>query len=284
MRQDKQLLALYGLKFNPFSPDLPVDALWLPPGADLFLTRLEQLTATGGYGLINGEPGAGKSKLLQLVAARLSTLPEVVVGVLQRPQSMLSDLYRELGDIFGLKLAPTNRYGSFKALRERWLEHCRASLLRPVLLIDEAQQTPSDCLTELRLLCAERFDSSSLLTVVLAGDSRLPERFRQPELLPLGSRIRVRFNLEPLSPEYLLEFIEHALGSAGAPHLMTPQLKQALAHHAAGSPRILSHMGAELLAAGVSQNLQVLDEKLFISLFSQKPALKRARGPAGGDK
>jgi len=151
-----------------------------------------------------------------------------------------------------------------------------------VLLIDEAQQTPQDCLTELRLLSADRFDSSSLLTVILAGDSRLPERFRLPELLPLGSRIRTRLTLEPLPAPVMLDFIEHALEVAGAPHLMTAPLKSALSEHAAGNLRVLTHMANELLITAALQNLPVLDEKLFISLYSQKTAQKRARSSVSG--
>jgi len=282
MRHDKQLLALYGLKFNPFAQDVPKDALWLSPGVDLFLSRLEMLTTTGGFALITGEPGTGKSKLLQLIDVRLATLPDIVVGVLSRPQSMMSDLYRELGELFGIKLAPANRYGCFKTLRERWQEHCRAHLLRPVLLVDEAQQTPNECFTELRLLSAARFDSTPLLTVVLAGDARLPERFRQPELLPLGSRIRTRLTLEPLPPPVLLDFLEHSLEAAGAPGLMTTPLKTALTEHAAGNLRILSHMAHELLVTASLQNLPQLDEKLFLSLFSKPSPQKRARFTAPG--
>ena len=33
------------------------------------------------------------------------------------------DFYRELGDIFSVKLSPLNRWGGFKALRERWRAH-----------------------------------------------------------------------------------------------------------------------------------------------------------------
>jgi type II secretory pathway predicted ATPase ExeA len=51
----------------------------------------------------------------------------------------------------------------------------------------------SECLTELRLLQSASFDSKSLLVTVLCGDTRLTDRFRTPELLPLGSRIRTRF-------------------------------------------------------------------------------------------
>ena len=52
---------------------------------------------------------------------------DVVVGVIERPQSKNSDFYRELGDIFGVKLTPSNRWGGFKALRERWKAHMASS-------------------------------------------------------------------------------------------------------------------------------------------------------------
>jgi hypothetical protein len=59
---------------------------------------------------------------------------------MERPQSSLGDFYREMGDIFEVNLSLANRYGGFKALRERWLKHTQTTLFRPVLLIDEAQE------------------------------------------------------------------------------------------------------------------------------------------------
>ncbi|MFO7496819.1 MAG: ATP-binding protein [Desulfobacterales bacterium] len=96
-------------------------------------------------------------------------------------------------------MSAANRYGGFKARRARWITHCQSSLLRPVLLIDEAQLVSADCLTELRILQSDHFDSHSLLFTILCGDGRLPERFRSAELLPLGSRIGPRLPLSHLS-------------------------------------------------------------------------------------
>jgi type II secretory pathway predicted ATPase ExeA len=81
---NKQLLAPYGLKYNPFLPDIPPEALWWPPETDMFCFRLENLVTDGGFALICGEPGLGKSKVLQLLANRLNRLDEVVVGVMER--------------------------------------------------------------------------------------------------------------------------------------------------------------------------------------------------------
>ena len=135
---NKQLLALFGLKYNPFLPDIPPDALWSPPGIDMFCFRLEQLVTDGGFALIYGEPGLGKSKVLQLLDKRLNRRDDVVAGVMERPQSSLNDFYREMGSLFGVNLSPANRYGGFKALRQRWQHHIKSTLFRPLLLIDEA--------------------------------------------------------------------------------------------------------------------------------------------------
>ena len=41
----KTLLALYGLKYNPFQPELPAEALWPIPGTETFARKLEMLVA-----------------------------------------------------------------------------------------------------------------------------------------------------------------------------------------------------------------------------------------------
>src|SRR5215472_10568977 len=156
----KKTLSLYGLKWNPFSPELPIEALLMTPKIEHFAWRVEQLVQEGGFALVTGDSGTGKSVALRIVASRLSVMRDVVVGAIERPQSKNSDFYRELGDIFGVKLTPSNRWGGFKALRERWKAHVASSRIRPVLLIDEAQEMPAQVLAELRLLSSADFDAT----------------------------------------------------------------------------------------------------------------------------
>ncbi|MBS4095996.1 MAG: ATP-binding protein [Sulfuricella sp.] len=274
---DKKLLALFGLKWNPFQADLPVDSLWLPPAMDSFFFRLENLVIDGGFALISGEPGLGKSKCLQLITHRLRRLDDVVVGVMERPQSNLGDFYREMGDIFGVNLSPANRYGGFKSLRERWQKHTQNTLFQPVLLIDEAQEMLTVCLNELRLLGSANFDSQCLLTTVLCGDTRLPERFRAEALVALGSRIKLRLTFEAYDRTILLEYLEHSLAKAGALHLMTEGLMETLVDHAAGNLRVLNNMAAELLISGAQKELNQLDEKLFLEVFSRQQPLEKRK-------
>ncbi len=276
-----KLLALYGLKFNPFSPELPVDAIYVPPKIESFCWRIEHAQIReGGFALVHGDPGSGKSVALRLLAERLRKLPDVTVGAINHPQSNLTDFYRELGDIFSVPLRPSNRWGGFKALRERWLNHMESSRCRTVLLVDEAQEMTNQVLSELRLMNCSRFDSQPLLCIVLAGDARLLEKLRQEDLIPLGSRIRTRLATEFASREELLACLDHLLAQAGNASLMTQSLRNTLCDHAAGNYRILTTMAAELLAAAAQKDLSVLDEKLYLDVFAP-PAKATQRRSVG---
>ena len=271
---NQKLLALYGLKFNPFSPELPVDAIYVPAKIESFCWRIEHAQIReGGFAMVHGDPGTGKSVVLRLLAQRLKRLPDVTLGAINHPQSNLADFYRELGDVFGVPLRPSNRWGGFKAL----LTHMESTHCRAVLLVDEAQEMTPQVLSELRLLSSSSFDSQSLLCIVMAGDARLLEKLRREELVPLGSRIRTRLATEFASRDELLICLGHLLAGAGNASLMTAPLQQTLCDHAAGNYRILTTMAAELLAAAAQKDLPVLDEKLYLDVFAPpaKPAPRR---------
>ena len=281
---NQRLLALYGLKWNPFSPDVPTEALYVPPPIENFCWRIEQAQLReGGFALVHGDPGSGKSVVMRLLAARLARLTDLSVGVIHHPQSNLSDFYRELGDLFGIAMRMSNRWGGFKALRARWLDHFGAATRRPVILIDEAQEMSPSVLSELRLLASARFDSQSLLCIVLAGDTRLLDKLRREELIPLGSRIRTRLATGVASRDELLACLDHLLASAGNAGLMTPELRHTLVDHAAGNYRLCIGMAAELLMAAAQRDLPVLDEKLYLQVFAA-PATQHPRRPAAGGR
>jgi general secretion pathway protein A len=276
---NKKLLALYGLKYNPFSPEVPIDGLLISNKVESFSWRAENiLVREGGFALICGDPGTGKSVVLRLLAERLARLHDLTIGVLTHPSSRLSDFYREMTELFNVPLRPHNRWGGFKTLRERWFMHVENTLMRPVLLIDEAQELLPSVLAELRLLAATQFDSRALLSVILAADGRLTDKLRREELLPLGSRIRLRLNMEYASSEELNSCLTHLLLSAGNPALMTDALKNTLCDHAAGNYRALTTMAANLLTVAAERNLTQLDEKLYFEVFTPEPRKPRRAG------
>ena len=64
-----KLLALYGLKWNPFTPEVPTEAIYVPPKIENFCWRIEQAhLREGGFALIHGDPGSGKSVVMRLLS------------------------------------------------------------------------------------------------------------------------------------------------------------------------------------------------------------------------
>lgn len=275
------LLSLYGLKWNPFASGVPIEGLYCSPRIDAFARRCEVYLREGGFAMLSGPPGLGKSWALRIVDDRLSRLRDVVVRSIEHPQSRVSDFYRELGDLFGVPLSPHNRWAGFKTIREKWQAHIDTTLIRPVLIVDEAQEMQPTVLNEIRTLSSRDHDSRTLLFVILAGDRRLIDKLQGDDLLPLKSRIRTHVELDPATPSELSDVLRHVISAAGNAQLMTAQAITALSEHAAGNHRSLMAMANELLLAAAERDARQIDEKLFFETFalpdSAPPAQKGRR-------
>ena len=272
----KQLHALYGLKWNPFLPEIPPEALVNDEPTKRFCWRVEQVVMDGGFAMVTGEPGTGKSVLLRQLQRHLGEIPELTVRTLTRPQSHIRDFYREMAELFAVPMKPSNRFSGFTGLRTQWHSHIKASLLRPVLLLDEAQETPDDVLSELRLLSSVDLDSRNILAVVLAGDGRLPGKLRGSTLLPLESRIRTRQHLDKRPPEEMAALLREILTQAGNAALMTEKLIQTVAEHGMGNARAMMMIGNELLEVAAQKDARQLDEDLFFEVFRDR--VRRRKG------
>ena len=258
-----------GMSFHPFRSDIPIEALSTHRSLDAFLFRVQQQIRDGGFVAITGEPGTAKSAALRMVAARLERLGDAKVGILTRPQSNNADFYRELGHLFGVPLSPHNRWAGSKALREQWLAHIDQSRIRPVLIIDEAQEMKASVLAELRILSSMNLDARALLTVILAGDDRLSAKLQTPELLPIKSRIRTLLQLGYAEPDFLQGVLDHTLEHAGRADLIAEDVKRALATHAHGNLRSMMTMADHLLSHIMQHDLPAIDEQVYFDVFGQ---------------
>lgn len=275
--KNRELLSTFGLKWNPFSPNIPLEGIVETPQMEAFFWRIENLILEGGFGMISGPVGSGKSMTLRWLEYKLSLMKDIQVAALTRPQSSIIDIYRELGDLFGLALQVRNRYASYRMMRDKWIAHIDSTLFRPVLLIDEAQEMNPAVLSELRLLSSRNLDSQSIVTVILCGDERLRDKLKSPELIPLGSRIKNRLNTEGISRDDLIVILENAMRRAGNPNLMQPTLIATLADKSLGNFRVMMQMASELLEIAAKQEITLLDEALFFKVFAPQPKKKASK-------
>lgn len=274
MSQDIQ--TYYGLQWNPFSTDKPVEGIVTFERWSQFFWRIENLIMDGGFGMITGDPGVGKSTTMRALFDRISQIKDVQVQQLTRPQSGLSDFYRELGQLFNLDLKVSNRYSGYSALREKWQSHINTALFRPVLLIDEAQEMQTPTMSELRLLMSKKFDSEILLTVIFSGDLRLQKKFQDETLRPIDSRIRTRLTIDPPSKQELIQLMHQLLKQAGRPDLMTDELINTVTELSLQNPRILMNYSIEILNLGFKKKVKFLDVDLLFELYPPHSKSRKA--------
>jgi type II secretory pathway predicted ATPase ExeA len=84
---NRKSLALYGLKWSAFSPEVPTETLYISRHIEWFCWRVENLVREGGFALVTAQPGVGKSVALRILAERLGAQQNVQVGILSRPQA-----------------------------------------------------------------------------------------------------------------------------------------------------------------------------------------------------
>ena len=259
-------LTALGLSHHPFDPDVPLRALTRTPATEFFCRRVGSLAKRGGFALLTGAPGTGKSVALRLLRdSLLRAGPEHTVTVLERPHASVADFYREIGHLYGVPLTPHNRWAGASRLRKAWRDFAQEACLQAVLIIDEAQEMFDAVLAELRLLAGEQLDAGWLLTVVLCGDDRLPERLATATLAPLANRIRVRVHLEEQAVETLEEVLMHQVETAGNPAAFAPEVIRTLAEQAGGNLRSLMHLADQALSLAIDREATVVDQEVLLA-------------------
>lgn len=271
-----KLKSHFELKWNPFLPSLPNESLYGDGDLELFFWRVEQIASEGGFAMVTGDSGTGKSCTLRVIRDKLAKNPNTSVCLIDRPQSRIRDFYREMATLYGIPLQVTNRYGSFQRLREQWLALTNSHAFRPVLIIDEAQEMHEETLAELRILGSTDLDARCILSVVFAGDRRLAAKLESPTLLPLKSRIRARIDLGNRDATEMRALLDHLLNEAGNPHIMTEPVKKALADQCANNSRVLATLGQELLLHAYIKGKKVVDEELYFDLHRGNSKKRRS--------
>lgn len=269
----------FGLKWNPFEGGVPAESLWSSDETDDFVLRVQQLSRVGGFALVTGTPGMGKSAVLRHMRHQLSAGNKTQVNELCRPQSRLRDFYYELGALYGVPMTGANRFGTFQRLREDWQNKINAHKQRPLLIIDEAQELHPEVLLELRLLASVDLDARSILTVVLAGDLRLAALLERPEHRPVRSRVRASLQLSEWPAERLTTFLRHQVSEAGRPDLIAPEVIHALGEQSLGSPRILNALCNECLIYARQAGRPSIDMDTYLDLGKahRRPPAKPAK-------
>jgi general secretion pathway protein A len=251
--------AAYGLADAPFAlhpdPRRYVDL----PGHHTALAYLRYGLMRGeGFVVLTGEPGTGKTLLVQTALAGADPA-EVASAVVACTPAGAEDLLASVLAAFGVAAPASGQVAGIAAL-EAHLDRLRADGRRALLVVDEAQNLSDGAIELLRLLTNLQRGADVLLQVFLVGQPALAERLRTSPLDGLRQRITASCRLQPLDASGTRAYVEGRLRAAGGDGrpAFDEVAWERLHVHGGGVPRRLNRLvHRTLLAASLGQTLQV---------------------------
>lgn len=253
--------AFYGLSFDPFEKDLDVKYFFKSKSFSEALNRLEFLKSTNGFGLITGEPGAGKSSLLRYFVNSLN--PNLYKSV-YIPLSTLTvmDFYRALCD--GLGIIPAfKKVNMFKQLQECIYSYYNNRRITPVIIIDEAQFLKNSVLDDLRIIFNFEMDSKSYAILILSGQTPFITQLQRQPHEALRQRIVVNYCLKGFTKDETKDYIDSRLKIAGSTEpIFTDDAYELMYSSTSGLIRPLNSLARMCLISGANQKLRSINSEV----------------------
>jgi general secretion pathway protein A len=268
--------AYWGLGESPFRGSLDPRFFHQGPTQEEALARLHFLVEQSRtVGLLLGEPGSGKSQLLEIFAEQL--------GHINRQSAVIELVGASTHEFLWLLTArlgietprDARQFQLWRALADH-ISANRYQQIATVLLLDDADEAHADVIDQIGRLAQLEMSRESPLTIVLTAQ---PQRLSR-----LGTRLlelaELRIDLEGWEADDTATFVRSALNQAGrsAPIFSEGALRR-LHELSGGIPRRVKQMADLALLAGAGQNLVQIESETIDSVF-QELGVIRTEGPA----
>jgi len=257
----------FGLKENPFSISPDPHYFYMSEGHREAMAHLVYgINSEGGFVLLTGEVGAGKTTVCRCV---LEQMPEdAEIAFILNPRLTVEELLANICDEFGISYPPDNKSNRvFVSLINEYLLDAHTRGKRAILIIEEAQNLTVDVLEQIRLLTNLETNQRKLLQIIMLGQPELRDVLARPELRQLSQRITARYHLGPLSKEEVPAYVEHRLSVAGLlrGRLFPKRTLDKLYRLTGGVPRLINVICDRALTGAYVQGAEQVDVKTLVT-------------------
>lgn len=274
----KTFSEFFGFREEPFKRTPDVD-FYYPTAMhqEALDTLTYMLESDEPFAVIIGEPGTGKT---MTVRKFISELPKnTVVAYILFPNLTPSELFMAILEDFNVKAdEDISKNALFSKFRD-FLIGIKEQGKKAVIIIDEAQNLPSETLEELRILSNLETEKEKLLKIVLAGQPELSVKLNSDELRQLKQRITLYSYLSNIDESEIKNYINSHLIKAGrSPVRVHSGVARKIARITRGNPRLVNTlMERAMIAAFLDNSYTVKEDHLTSAIASVNTIMSTIR-------
>ena len=256
-------LSFYKLSERPFNISTDPRFLWCGEKHQEALANLKYgLLDANGYVVLTGDVGTGKTTL---VNALIETLDDnVLVAKINHPTLDTVEFFNLVAKTYDASAQITSMT-EFLFFFNSFLQKSHAEGKVVLLVIDEAHRLSKELLEEIRLLSNMEQAGIKLINIFFVGQNELKEVVLCKQCRALRQRITLFYDIDPLSEDETLAYVNHRLKVAGTNEpLYTPAAIHEIHNFTQGYPRLINILCDRALLTGYVKEQKKIDADIVV--------------------
>ena len=263
MKAIETIKNFFGLIKIPFIKSIGVKELYQSSSFKEACTRLEIALETEDLALLTGEVGAGKSNVIRFFTHNLDPHDYKIIYIPADKDMTAGELAKQALEKLKMEV-PYSSSLAIRRLKNSIIQLNQDKGIKPILIIDEAQELPLRSFLYLKNLINYRMDSANYLFTILCGQKGLPELLDQYPLESLNRRIRNRYELGALTLEETSLYISHQSKICGLDrNIFSDDTKAQIYNHTKGIIGKINGICYNLIIHAASQSKDIIEPSML---------------------
>ncbi len=255
-------LMYWGLTDPPFAKGIPCKNLTVTNDLKQGIQCLSPIKDRGGFAVLSGKPGLGKTTLLRKF---VDDLPKGLFKVVYLNYTTVNgaEFFRSLATSLGLD--PVNkRLVNYYNIKERLKDLRTKDRVMPIIIVDEAQYLGKDILIDIPLWMSFEMDSQDYAGLLLSGTPLLVNKLNMAQYDALRDRIGHFYEISGMSRDEAHTFVYDRMKLAGGTGQVFTDSAIDIAYESSnGSIRRLSNIMNYALMIGCSNGVREINPKII---------------------